>query len=89
MSRVVVGDEVLSAGFLRDLTERRRRQEEREELLRAQAARAEAERVAEMVSGMQLLVDAALAHRALDEIAGRPGDAACATCSAPTRRRSS
>ena len=41
---------------------------EREALLREQAARAEAERVAELVSGMQLLVDAALAHRTLDDI---------------------
>ena len=52
-----------SSGFIRDVTERARRQDEREALLREQAARAEAERVAEMVSGMQLLVDAALAHR--------------------------
>ena len=36
--------------------------------MREQAARAEAERVAELVSGMQLLVDAALAHRTLDDI---------------------
>ena len=39
-----------------------------QELLREQAARVEAERVAEMVSGMQLLVDAALAHRNLGDI---------------------
>ena len=57
-------------GFIRDISERLRRQEEREALLREQAARAEAERVAEMVSGMQLLVDAALAHRTLDDIVG-------------------
>jgi anti-sigma regulatory factor (Ser/Thr protein kinase) len=36
--------------------------------MREQAAREEAERVAELVSGMQLLVDAALAHRTLDDI---------------------
>jgi PAS domain S-box-containing protein len=60
VSRVVVGDDVLLSGFLRDITERQRRQEEREELLRAQAARAEAERVADMVSGIQVLVDASL-----------------------------
>jgi serine phosphatase RsbU (regulator of sigma subunit)/anti-sigma regulatory factor (Ser/Thr protein kinase) len=36
--------------------------------MREQAAREEAERVAELVSGMQLLVDAALAHRKLDDI---------------------
>ena len=58
---------VLSA-FIRDLTERRRRQQEREVLLSEQAARAEAERVAEMVSGMQLVVDAALAHRTTHDI---------------------
>src|SRR6185503_3666585 len=40
----------------------------REALLREQAARAEAERFAEMVGGMQALVDAALAHRTLDGI---------------------
>jgi PAS domain S-box-containing protein len=68
VSRVDVRGETLMAGFIRDLTDRRRRQEEREQLLREQAARAEAERVAELVSGMQLLVDAALAHRTLGDI---------------------
>jgi phosphoserine phosphatase RsbU/P len=63
-----VRGEILLAGFIRDVTDRRRQQDEREALLREQAARAEAERVAEMVSGMQLLVDAALAHRTLDDI---------------------
>ena len=60
--------EQLLAGFIRDVTDRKRQQDEREALVREQAARAEAERVAELVSGMQLLVDAALAHRTLDEI---------------------
>jgi PAS domain S-box-containing protein len=68
VSKVVVGDEVFISGFIRDVSERQRRQEEREALLREQAARAEAERVAEMVSGMQLLVDAALVNRTLDAI---------------------
>ncbi|MGH2799131.1 MAG: PAS domain S-box protein, partial [Thermoleophilaceae bacterium] len=68
VSRVDVRGEVLVAGFIRDATDRLRRQEEREALMREQAAREEAERVAELVSGMQLLVDAALAHRTLDEI---------------------
>jgi PAS domain S-box-containing protein len=68
VSRVVVGEDVILSGFLRDLTERQRREEERDELLRAQAARAEAERVAEMMSGMAALVDAALARPRLDEI---------------------
>ena len=68
VSKVDVRGEILVAGFIRDVTDRLRQQEEREELMRAQAARAEAERVAELVSGMQLLVDAALAHRTLDDI---------------------
>ena len=68
VSKVDVRGEILVAGFIRDVTDRRRQQQEREELLREQAARAEAERVAELVSGMQLLVDAALAHRTLGAI---------------------
>ena len=68
VAKVVVGEEVLVSGFLHDVSERRRRQEERDALLRAQAAQAEAERVTELVSGMQLLVDAALASRSLDDI---------------------
>ena len=68
VSRLVVGDDVIISGFLRDVTERSRRQEERIELLRAQAARAEAERVADMVSGIQELVDAALRSPNLDKI---------------------
>jgi PAS domain S-box-containing protein len=68
VSKVDVHGEILLSGFIRDMTDRRRRQEEREALMREQAAREEAERVAELVSGMQLLVDAALAHRKLDDI---------------------
>ncbi len=68
VSKVDVRGEILVAGFIRDVTDRRRQQQEREELMREQAARAEAERVAEVVSGMQLLVDAALAHRTLGDI---------------------
>jgi PAS domain S-box-containing protein len=68
VSKVDVRGEILLAGFIRDVTDELRRQEERDALLREQAARAEAERVAELVSGMQLLVDAALAHRSLDDI---------------------
>jgi hypothetical protein len=56
------------SGFITDVTERLRRQAEREALLREQAARAEAERVAEIVGGMQALVDAALAQRNLEGI---------------------
>ncbi|HKP20872.1 MAG TPA: SpoIIE family protein phosphatase [Thermoleophilaceae bacterium] len=68
VSRVESRGEVFAAGFITDTSERLRRQSEREALLREQAARAEAERVAEMVGGMQALVDAALAQRSLDGI---------------------
>ncbi len=68
VSKVDVRGEILVAGFVRDVTDRIRQEAEREALMREQAARAEAERVAELVSGMQLLVDAALAHRTLDDI---------------------
>jgi PAS domain S-box-containing protein len=50
------------ASFARDLTDERRRAAEQAQLATEQAARHEAEHVAEMVSGMQLLVDAALPH---------------------------
>ena len=65
---VKAGGEVTLSAFIRDVSERRRRQREREALLREQAARVEAERVAEMVRGTQLLVDAALAHRTTSDI---------------------
>jgi PAS domain S-box-containing protein len=68
VSKIEIKGEPYVSGFIRDVSERERRQQEREALLREQAARAEAERVAELVSGMQLLVDAALAHRSLDDI---------------------
>jgi PAS domain S-box-containing protein len=68
VSKVEIHGEAFVSGFITDATERLRRQAEREALLREQAARAEAERVAELVGGMQALVDAALAHRTLDGI---------------------
>jgi PAS domain S-box-containing protein len=70
VSKVEIQGEVFVSGFITDVTERLRRQAEREALLREQAAREEAERVAELVAGMQALVDAALAHRTLDGILG-------------------
>jgi PAS domain S-box-containing protein len=68
VSKVEILGEVFVSGFIVDATERLRRQQERDALLREQAARAEAERVAGIVGGMQTLVDAALAHRSLDGI---------------------
>jgi PAS domain S-box-containing protein len=66
VSKVDIRGELFVSGFITDVTERVRREAEREALLREQAARAEAERVAELVAGLQALVDAALAHRTLD-----------------------
>ena len=68
VSKVDIRGEVFVSGFITDATERLRRDAEREALLREQAARAEAERVAELVGALQALVDAALAHRTLDDI---------------------
>jgi PAS domain S-box-containing protein len=68
VSMVDIRGEVFVSGFITDVTERVRRDAEREALLREQAAREEAERVAELVAGMQAIVDAALAHRTLDGI---------------------
>ena len=63
VSRVEGGaGQPILASFARDLTAERRRESEQAQLAAEQAARREAEHVAEMVSGMQLLVDAALAH---------------------------
>jgi serine phosphatase RsbU (regulator of sigma subunit)/anti-sigma regulatory factor (Ser/Thr protein kinase) len=68
VAKVEIQGEVFVSGFIVDVTERLRQRAEREALLREQAARAEAERVAEVVAGMQALVDATLAHRSLDGI---------------------
>jgi PAS domain S-box-containing protein len=68
VSKVEARGEVFVSGFITDVTERLRQQAEREALLREQAARAEAERMAELVGGMQALVDATLAQRSLDGI---------------------
>ena len=68
VSKLEASGEVIVSGFIRDVTERLRREAEREALGREQAARAEAERVAEVVGGMQALVDAALAQRSLEGI---------------------
>ena len=68
VSKMEIQGETFVSGFITDVTERERREAEREALMREQAARAEAERVTELVAGMQALVDAALAHRTLDGI---------------------
>ncbi len=57
------------AKVTRDLTERKRAEDEREQLLqRERQARVEAERLAGFVQRLQVLTDAALAHLALDDL---------------------
>jgi PAS domain S-box-containing protein len=68
VSKIEVKGEPFVSGFIRDVSERVRREAEREALMREQAARAEAERVTDLVSRVTLLVDAALASGTLDEI---------------------
>ncbi len=57
------------AKVTRDLTERKRAEDEREQLLqRERQARVEAERLAGFIQRLQVLTDAALAHLALDDL---------------------
>jgi PAS domain S-box-containing protein len=67
-SRVRAGDRPMLACFIRDLSDRERHEEERAELVREQAAREEAEQMAGIVHGLQMLLDVALAHHRLDEM---------------------
>ncbi len=60
---------LLTTSIIRDVTERKRAEEEREQLLaREQAARTRAEDAARIISRLQTVTDAALAHLALDEL---------------------
>jgi PAS domain S-box-containing protein len=67
-SRVRAGDRPMLACFIRDVSDRERREQERQELYREQAAREEAEQMAGIVHGLQMLLDVALAHHRLDEM---------------------
>ena len=68
LSLVEFDDEHILLVFMRDLSHRAEREREREQLFREQAARQEAEHMAEMVQGLQMLLDAALAHGRLEQI---------------------
>ena len=68
VSRVRVEDRVMLAAFIRDITYRVDQERERAELYREQAAREEAEQMADIVHGLQVLLDAALAHSRLDDM---------------------
>lgn len=68
VSRIQAEGRTLLAFFVRDVSVRRQREREREELMREQAAREEAEQMASIVHGLQVLLDAALAHTRLDQM---------------------
>ena len=68
VSRVRAEDRVILAAFIRDISYRVEQERERAELFREQAAREEAEQMAGIVHGLQVLLDAALAHSRLDEM---------------------
>lgn len=66
VSRVSDTGRPLLTVFVRDISDRLQQEREREELYREQAAREEAEQMASIVHGLQLVLDAALAHNRLD-----------------------
>ena len=68
ISRVRTEDRVMLAAFIRDISYRIQQERERAELFRAQAAREEAEQMASIVHGLQVLLDATIAHSRLDEM---------------------
>jgi PAS domain S-box-containing protein len=67
-SRVRAGDRPMLACFIRDISAREEREREREQLYREQAAREEAEQMAGIVHGLQMLLDVALAYNRLDDM---------------------
>ncbi len=68
LSIVMVDERRTLLVFVRDLSHRAELERERQELYREQAARQEAEHMAAMVHGLQMLLDAALAHGRLEQI---------------------
>jgi PAS domain S-box-containing protein len=67
-ARVRAGDRMMLACFIRDISDREERERERKALYREQAAREEAEQMAGIVHGLQMLLDVALAHSRLDDM---------------------
>jgi PAS domain S-box-containing protein len=68
LKKVVVDDHARLVVFIRDVTSRVEREREREQLYREQTARQEAEQMASMVHGLQILLDAALAHSRVERM---------------------
>lgn len=68
LSLVVVEERATLLVFIRDLSDRIAREREREELYREQSRRQEAEHMSSMVQGLQMLLDATLAHGRLEQM---------------------
>ncbi len=68
LSLVVVEEQATLLVFVRDLSDRLARERERDQLYREQSARQEAEHMASMVQGLQMLLDATLAHGRLEQM---------------------
>ena len=68
VSRVRAEGRTLLGFFVRDISARRQQEVERAALYREQAARAEAEQMAGIVHGLQVLLDAALSNARLDDM---------------------
>jgi PAS domain S-box-containing protein len=68
INRVTTEGRSLLVAFIRDVTDAAQQERERAQLIRAQAARDEAEQMAGIVHGLQVLLDAALPHVRLEDM---------------------
>jgi PAS domain S-box-containing protein len=70
LSPVEIAGQRMVVSAIRDVTDRKRLEEERAELIREQARRAEAEAATERLRAIQTVLDVALTHLAMDELLG-------------------